>query len=29
MGEHVVIRGLNQLNDGNRVTVVKGEGIQS
>jgi RND family efflux transporter MFP subunit len=27
MGEQVVIRGLNQLNDGDRVTVVKGEGI--
>jgi RND family efflux transporter MFP subunit len=29
MGEQVVIRGLNQLNDGDRVTVVKGEGIRS
>ena len=29
MGEQVVIRGLNQLNDGDRVTVVNGEGIRS
>ena len=29
MGEQVVIRGLNKLNDGDRVTVVKGEGIRS
>jgi HlyD family secretion protein len=29
MGEQVVIRGLNQLTDGDRVTVVKGEGIRS
>jgi RND family efflux transporter MFP subunit len=29
MGEQVVIRGLNQLNDGDRVTVVSGEGIRS
>jgi HlyD family secretion protein len=29
MGEQVVIRGLNQLNDGDRVTLVKGEGIRS
>jgi multidrug efflux pump subunit AcrA (membrane-fusion protein) len=29
MGEQLVIRGLNQLNDGDRVTVVKGEGIRS
>jgi RND family efflux transporter MFP subunit len=28
-GEQVVIRGVNQLNDGDRVTVVKGEGIRS
>lgn len=29
VGEQVVIRGVNQLNDGDRVTVVKGEGIRS
>jgi len=28
-GEQVVIRGVNQLNEGDRVTVVKGEGIYS
>jgi RND family efflux transporter MFP subunit len=28
-GEQVVIRGVNQLNDGDLVTVVKGEGIRS
>jgi RND family efflux transporter MFP subunit len=29
MGEQVVTRGLNKLNDGDRVRVVKGEGTQS
>jgi len=29
VGEQVVLRGLNQLNDGDRVTVVKSEGIRS